>query len=140
MLFADNAGVISLSSQSLAKAMADIVVMYAAFDLTVAESKTKTVHLREPKDTAELLTIKTACQRYQQTNKFVYPRGTIHSTDNTMAEFMRRSGLAHLYFHKYGQVYDCPKIPRFAYSRQMYSRSCCTTAPRGCSSTQTTLT
>lgn len=61
----------------------------------------------EPKVTAEFLAIEAAGQRYRQTETFIFPGGTIHSTGDTMV-IMRRGGLAQLCFNKYRrQVNDC---------------------------------
>lgn len=43
--------------------MVAIVAVCAAFDLTVAESETESVHLRESKGVAEVLTIEVVGQR-----------------------------------------------------------------------------
>ena len=45
MLYAEDAGIVSRSRNSLAKMMADIVAVYASFGLTVSEAKTKTMCL-----------------------------------------------------------------------------------------------
>ena len=55
MLYADNAGVVSQSPEQLRKPMGVIVVVCAAFDLTVSEAKTEAMCLCAkgmPKSTA----------------------------------------------------------------------------------------
>lgn len=64
MLFADETGVVSPSPQRLAKTMA----------VTVVESKTDTVHLRESNDAPKVLTIEARGQRYMQIEEKCLPR------------------------------------------------------------------
>ena len=74
MLHADDAGVVSQSPEQLRKMMGVIVVVCAAFGLTVSEAKTEIMCLRArgmPESTATF-SIEAAGQVYNQTNKFVY--------------------------------------------------------------------
>ena len=78
MLCADDAGVVSQSPEQLRETMEVIVVMCAAFGLTVSEAKTEIMCLRAkgmPESTA-LFSVEAAGQVYNQTNEFVYPGGT----------------------------------------------------------------
>ena len=77
MLYADDAGVVSQSPEQLRILMGVIVVVCAAFDLTVSEVKTDIMCLRAkgmPKSTATF-SVEAAGQMYNQTNEFVYHRG-----------------------------------------------------------------
>ena len=70
VLYADGAGVVSRSPEQLRKMMEVIVVVCAAFGLTVSEAKTKTICLRAkglPESTAKF-SVEAAGQVYNQTN------------------------------------------------------------------------
>ena len=74
MLYADDAGVVSQSTEQLRKMMGVIVVVCAAFGLTVSEAKTEITCLRAkgmPESTATF-SVEAAGQVYNQTNEFVY--------------------------------------------------------------------
>ena len=74
MLYADDAGVVSQSPEQLRKMMGVIVVVCAAFGLTVSEAKTEIMCLRAkgtPESTATF-SVEAAGQVYNQTNEFVY--------------------------------------------------------------------
>ena len=73
MLYADDAGVVSRSPEQLRKMMEVIVVVCAAFGLTLSETKTEIICLRAkgmPVSTATF-SVEAAGQMYNQTNKFV---------------------------------------------------------------------
>ena len=77
MLYADVAGVVLQSPERLRKMMGVIVVVCAAFGLTVSEAKTEIVCLRAkgmPESTATF-SLDAAGQVYNQTNEFVYLEG-----------------------------------------------------------------
>ena len=66
MLYADDAGVVSQSPDQLKKMMGVIVVVCAAFGLTVSEAKTEIMYLRAkkmPKSTA-MFSVEAAGQVY----------------------------------------------------------------------------
>ena len=74
MLYADDSGVVSQSPEQLRKMMGVIVVVCAAFSLTVSEAKTEIVCLRAkgmPEATATF-SVEAAGQVHNQTNEFVY--------------------------------------------------------------------
>ena len=74
MLYADDAGVVSRSPEQLRKMVEVIVVVCAAFDLTVSEAKTEIMCLRAkgmPESTATF-SVKGAGQVYNLTIEFVY--------------------------------------------------------------------
>ena len=73
MLYADHAGVVSQSPEQLRKMMEVIVVVWAAFGLTVSEANTEIMRLRTkgmPEPTA-IFSALAAGQVYNQTNEFV---------------------------------------------------------------------
>ena len=74
MLYANHAGIISYSPEQPRKIMGVIVVVCAAFGLTVSEAKTEIVCLR-PKGMLEstvTFSVEAAGQVYNQTNEFEY--------------------------------------------------------------------
>ena len=80
MHYADATGVVSQSPEQLRKMMGVIVVVCAAFGLTVSEAKTEIMCLRAkrmPESTATL-SVDAAGQVYNQTSEFVYLEGNIN--------------------------------------------------------------
>ena len=79
-----DAGVVSQSPEQLRKMMGVIVVVCAAFGLTVSEAKTEIMCLRAkgiPESTT-IFSVEAAGQVYNQTNEFVYLGGNVnHNTD-----------------------------------------------------------
>ena len=78
ILYADDAGVVSQSPKQLRKMMGVIVVVCAAFGLTVLEAKTEIMCLRAKgvPESIAIFSIEAAGQVYSQTNEFVrIPRG-----------------------------------------------------------------
>ena len=76
MLYTDDTGVVSQSPEQLRKMVGVIVVVCAAFDLTVSEAKTEIMCLcakEMPESTATF--IEAASQVYSETNAFVYLGG-----------------------------------------------------------------
>ena len=74
MLYFDDAGAVSQTPEQLRKMMGVIVVVCAAFGLTVSEAKTEIMCLRAkgmPESTA-IFSVEAAGQVYNQTNQFVY--------------------------------------------------------------------
>ena len=80
MLYADDAGVASQSPKQLRKMLGVIVVVCAAFGLTVSKVKTDIMFLRTkgiPESTA-IFSVEAADQVYNQTNVFVYLGGNVN--------------------------------------------------------------
>ena len=92
MFYADDVGVVSQSYKQLEKMMGVIVVVCAAFGLTVSEPKTKIMCLRAkgmPESTATFR-VEAAGQVYSQTNEFVYLRGNVNHNADLFIEVNRR--------------------------------------------------
>ena len=103
MLYADDAGVVSTPSEQLRKMMKVIVVVCAAFGLTVSEAKTEIICLRAkrmPECTATF-SVKAAGQVYNQTNEFVYLGGNVNHNADLSVEVDRRIRNAWCSFRKY---------------------------------------
>ena len=84
MFYADDAGVISQSPKQLRKMKGVIVVVCAAFGLTVSEAKTEIMCLRakEMLESTTKSSVEAAGQGYNQTNEFVYlGRNVNHNGD-----------------------------------------------------------
>ena len=84
MLYANDAGITLQSPEQLMKMMGVIVVVCAAFGLTVSEAKTEIICLRAkgmPESTTTSR-VEAAGQVYNQTNEFVYLGGNVnHNAD-----------------------------------------------------------
>ena len=91
-LYADVAGVVSQSPEQLMKMMGVIVVVCAAFGLTVSKAKTEIMCLRAkgmPESTATF-SVGEAGQVYNQTNEFVYLEGNVNQNADLSIEVDRR--------------------------------------------------
>ena len=114
MLYAEDAGVVSQTPEQLRKMMGVIVVVCAAFDLTVSEAKTEIICLRAkgmPECTATF-SVEAAGQVYNQTNEFVYLGGNVNQNTDLSIEADRRVRNAWCSFRKYTlELYDRPSAP-----------------------------
>ena len=92
MLYADDAGVVSQSPEQLRKMMGVIVVVCAAFGLTVSEAKTEIMCLRAKGITESTATfsVEAAGQVYNKTNEFVYLGGNVNQNAHLSIEVDRR--------------------------------------------------
>ena len=114
MLYADDAGVVSQSPEQLRKMTGVIVVVCAAFGLTVSEARTEIMCLRGkamPESTATF-SVEAAGQVYNQTNEFVYLGGNVNHNVDRSIEVDRRISNAWCSFRKYTlELYDRPSAP-----------------------------
>ena len=114
MLYADNSGVVSRSPEQLRKMMEVIVVVCAAFGLTLSEAKIEIVCLRAkgmPESTVTF-SVEAAGQVYNQTKEFVYLRGNVNHNADLSIEVDRRIRNAWYSFRKYTlELYDRPSAP-----------------------------
>ena len=94
--------------------MGMVVVVCAAFGLTVSEAKTEIICLRTkgmPESTA-MFSVEAAGQVYSQTNKFVYLGGNVNHNADLSIEVGRRIRNAWCSFRKYTlELYDRPSAP-----------------------------
>ena len=103
MLYADDTGVVSQSPEQSRKMMGVIVVVCAAFGLTVSEVKTEIMCLRAkemPESTATFIG-EAAGKVYNQTKEFVYLGGNVNHNADLIIEVDRRIGNAWCSFRKY---------------------------------------
>ena len=114
MLYADDAGVVSQLPEQLRKMMGVVVVVCAAFGLTVPEAKTEIMCLRAkgmPESTATF-SVEAAGQVYNQTDEFVYLGGNVNQNADLSIEVDRRVRNAWFSFRKYTlELYDRPSAP-----------------------------
>ena len=124
--------------------MGEIVIVCAAFGLTVSEAKTEIVCLRTkgmPESTATF-SVEAAGQVYNQTNEFVYLGGNVNHTADLSIEVNRRIRNAWCSFWK--SPSNCttdralPSGSKSGSSEPRYSRQCCTAASRGARARATT--
>ena len=142
MLYADDTGVISRSLEQLRKMMGVIVVVCAAFCLTVSEAETEITCLRAkgmPESTA-IFSVEAADQIYNQTNEFVYLGGNVNHNADLLIEVDRRIRNAWCSFRKYTlKLYDRPSAPLELKIRILRAEvvetmlyGCVTWSPRAC--------
>ena len=143
MLYADDAGVVSQSSQQLRKMMGVIVVVCAAFGLTVSEAKTEIMRLRAkgmPEFTA-IFSAEAAGQVHtNQTKEFVYLEENVNYNADLSIEVDRRIRNAWCSFRKYPlELYDGPSAPLELKIRMLRAEvletmlyGCVTCSPRAC--------
>ena len=142
MLYADDAGAVSRSPEQLRKMMGVIVVVGAAFGLTVSEAKTEIMCLRAngmPESTTTF-SVKAAGHVYNQTNEFVYLGGNVNHNADLFIEVDRRIRNAWYSFRKYTlELYDRPSAPHELKIRMLRAElletmlyGCVTWSPRAC--------
>ena len=103
MRYADDAGVVSQSPEQPRKMIGGIVVVCAAFGLTVSEAKTEIMRLRArgmPGSTA-IFSVEAASPVYNQTNEFVYLGWNVNHNTDLSIEVDRRIRNAWCSFRKY---------------------------------------
>ena len=142
MLYADDAGVVPQSPEQLRKIMGMIVVVCAAFGLTVSEAKTEIMCLRAKgmsKSTA-IFNVDAAGQVYNQMNEFVCLGGDVNQNTDLSIEIDRRIPNAWCSFRKYTlELYDRPSAPLELKIRMLRAKvletmlySCIAWSPRAC--------
>ena len=142
MLYADDAGVFSQSPEQLRKMMGVIVVVCAAFGLTVSEATTEIMCLRAkgmPEPTA-IFSVEAAGQVYNQANEFAYLGGNVNHNADMSIEVDRCKRNAWCSFRKYTlKLYDRPSAPLELEIRMPRAEvlgimlyGCTTWSPRAC--------
>ena len=114
MLYADNAGAVSRSPEQLRKMMGMIVVVCAAFGLTVSEAKTEIMCLRAKglPESIATFSVEAAGQMYNKTNQFVYLGGNVNHNADLSIEVDRRIRNAWCSFRKSTlELYGRPSAP-----------------------------
>ena len=142
ILHADDAGVVSKSPEQLRKMMGVIVVVCAAFGLTLSEASTEIMCSRTkgiPESTATF-SVEAAGQVYYQTNEFVYLGRKVDHNADLSIEVERRIRNACCSFLKYTlELYDRPSAPFELKIRMLRAEvletmlyGCVTLNPRAC--------
>ena len=114
VLDADDAGIVSQSPEQPRKMMEVIVVVCAAFGLTVSEAKTEIMGLRTQgmPDSTATFNVEVAGQVYNQTNEFVHLGGNVDHNADLPIEVNQRIRNAWCSFRKYTvEIYDRPSAP-----------------------------
>ncbi len=114
MLYADDAGIASLTRTSLAKMMTIIVTTCESFGLTVSEKKTETLCMRVRDKAAPkpVMAIEAAGQEYVQVDQFVYLGSCLHEDADITAELKRRRSRTACKMKDYSkQLYDNRHVP-----------------------------
>ena len=142
MLYADDAEVVSQSPAQLGKMMEVIVVVGAAFGLTLLEANTEITCFRAkgiPESTA-IFSVEAVGQVYYQTNEFVYLEGNVNHNADLSIEVGRRIRNAWYSFRKYTlELYTRPSAPLELKIRMLRVEvlktmlyGCVTWSPRAC--------
>ena len=142
MIYADDAGVVSQSTEQSRKMMRVIVVVCAAFGLTVSEAKTEIMCLRgkEMSESTATFSVEAAGQVYSQTNEFAYLGGNVNQNADLSFEVDRRVRNAWCSFRKYTlELYDRSSAPLELKIRMLRAEvlgtmlyGCATWSPRAC--------
>ena len=106
MLYADDAGIVSRSSEGLERMMTAIVTACSSFGLTVSEAKTEIMRLETKSGGKVSFTINAAGQVYKQTIQFVYLGGAITADRDLSIEITRRLQRAWSCFQHKMELYD----------------------------------
>ena len=114
MLHPDDAGVVSQLPEQLRKMMGVIMVVCAAFGLTVSEAKTEIMCLRAkgmPESTT-IFSVEAVGQAYNRTNEFVLLGGNDNQNADLLIEVDRRIRNAWCSFRRHAlELYDRPSAP-----------------------------
>ena len=109
MLYVDDAGIVSRSSEGLERMMTVIVTACSSFGLTVSEAKTEIVSLRAKGGGKVSFTINAVGQVYKQTIEFVHLGGAITADRDLSIEMTRRLQRVWACFQRYKvEIYDRP--------------------------------
>ena len=143
MLYADHAEAVSQSPEQL-KHMVDviIVVVCAAFDLTVSEAKTRFMCLRRKgmPETTAIFSVEAAGQVYNQMNEYLHLGGNVNHNVDLSIEIGQRTRNAWFSFRKNTlELNDRPSAPLEhkirmlrAGVRETMLYGCVTRSPRVC--------
>ena len=144
MFYADDAGVVSQSPEQVRKMMGVVVVVCAAFRLTLSVAKTEIMCLRTKgmsESSPAIFSAEAAGQAYNETNEFVlYLGGKVNHNANLSIEVDRRKHTAWCSLRKYTlELYDGPSAPLELKIRMLRAvvldtmlYSCVTWSPRVC--------
>ena len=111
MLYADDADIVSRSSDGLERMMTVIVTACSSFGHTVSEAKTHIMCLKTKGGGKLSFTINAAGQVYKQTIQFVYLGGAITAHRDLSIELTRRLQRAWACFQRYKlKNYDRPGV------------------------------
>ena len=107
MLYADDPGIVSRSSEGLERMMTVIVTACSSFGLTVSEAKTEIMCLETKGGGKVSFTTNAAGQVYRQTIQFEYLGGAITADRDLNIEITRRLQRAWARFQRYKmEIYD----------------------------------
>ena len=111
MLYAEDVGIVSRSSEGLERIMTVIVTACSAFGLTGSEPKTEIMCLQTKGRGKVWFTINAAGQVYKQTIEFVYLGGAITADRDLSIEISRRLQRAWARFQRYNmEIYYHPGV------------------------------
>ena len=112
ILYADDACIVSRSSQGLAKMLEVIVEVCRAFALTVSAKKTETMCMPPPRTPRTMVQVEAAAgQTYKQVQSFTYLEGAVTEVLDMSVEIARRTRACWMRIRRYlWELYDQQKI------------------------------
>ena len=111
MLYADDAGIVSRSSEGLERMMTVIVTACLSFGLTVSEAKTEIMCLETKGGGKVSFTINAASQEYKQNNRVCVLVGAMTADRDLSIEITRHLQRAWACFQRYKmEMYDRPCV------------------------------
>ena len=111
MLYADDACIVSRSSQGLAKIMEVIVEVCRAFAFPVSAKKTETMCMPPPRTPRTMVRIEAAGQIYKQVQSFTCLGGAVTETPDMSVEIARRTRACCMRIRRYSrELYGQPKV------------------------------
>ena len=114
MLYVDDAGIVSKSTEGLAKMMTVMVAVFDAAGLTLYEQKTETMILQtlDQAPCTSPLVVEAAGQRCRQTTQFLCLGGLIDASADIMREIKRWVQLAWACYSRFvRELYDMEAVP-----------------------------
>ena len=119
MLYADDAGVVTISQEGLTRMVTLILDVFGAFGLTVSEKKTETLLMRAPKKKSKKgaspplpLAIEEAGKKYAQTTQFQYLGGFVNEYGELTQEINHCIRAAWACIRRFSrEIFDRPRAP-----------------------------
>ena len=111
MLYADDACIVSRSTQGLAKMMEVIVEVCRAFALTVSAKTTEIMCMPPPRTPRTMTRVEASGQTYKQVQSFTDLGGAVSETPDMSVEIARRTRACWMRIRRYlRELYDQPKV------------------------------
>ena len=111
LLYADDACIVSRSSQGLAKTLKVVVEVCRAFALTVWAKKTEIMCMLPPRTPRTMVQVEAAGQTYKQVQSFTYLGSTVTEVPDIFVKIARRTRACWMRIRRYlRELYDQAKV------------------------------